>query len=158
MDLSTLLQLATLVSVLIGVTSLGISIRAYRRQVSAQFLLEYTKRMDEILQSLPYTVLAANIAPDLDAPIPPRSPEVTLSAVRFLNFVSQMHYFCRKRYIPPHVWRRGQANFARILGSPFFVREWAVLAGIYESEPEFCRYDERAQRGVGTDELPLTGS
>ena len=38
MDVSTLIQLATLGSVLIAVVGLWISVRAYRRQVNAQFI------------------------------------------------------------------------------------------------------------------------
>ena len=47
-DLSLLIQLATLISVVVGVIGLMISVRAYRRQVSSQFMLEYTRRVDDL--------------------------------------------------------------------------------------------------------------
>jgi hypothetical protein len=45
MDTNTLIQLATLISVIPAVIGLMISVRAYKRQVSALFLLEYTDRV-----------------------------------------------------------------------------------------------------------------
>jgi len=63
MNTNTLIQLATLVSVVIGVIGLLISVRAYQRQVSAYFLLAYTRRFDDTLQSLPLSVSAAHLFP-----------------------------------------------------------------------------------------------
>jgi hypothetical protein len=66
--------------------------------------------------------------------------------MRCLNFVSQLHYFSRKGYIPRDVWRRGQGVYAEILGSPFFVREWKTVAPMFASDAVFCRFVEKAQQ------------
>jgi ABC-type phosphate/phosphonate transport system permease subunit len=57
---SELIRLATLISVIDGVIGLPISVRAYKRQVSAQLLLKYSKRIDAITQSVPLRVWAAH--------------------------------------------------------------------------------------------------
>jgi hypothetical protein len=66
--------------------------------------------------------------------------------MRCLNFISQLHYFCRKGYIPRDVWRRGQGVYAEVLASPLFVREWKTVAPMFAADPPFCRYVERAQQ------------
>ncbi len=138
MDASTLIQLATLISVVVGVIGLLISVRAYKRQVSAQFLLEYSKRVDAITQSLPLSVWAAHLFPDEELPEP--SDEVRLGVLRCLNYVSQLHDFCRQGYIPKSVWRKHQGLYAQILRSQIFRREWKTLAPIFATEREFCKY------------------
>ena len=144
MNTNTLIQLATIASVVAGISGLLVSVRAYKRQVSAQFLLEYTKRVDDIRQSLPPSVWGANIFPVEGLPEP--SDELRLGVLRCLSFVAQFQYFCRTGYIPKQVWRKSQGEFKRILRSPLFVREWRALAPIFASERAFCRYVERVQQ------------
>jgi hypothetical protein len=144
MDTSTLIQLATLISVVVGVIGLLISIRAYKRQVSAQILLEYSKRVDDITQSLPPSVWAAHLFPDQELAEP--SDEVRLGVLRCLNYVSQLHDFCRQGYIPKSVWRKHQGLYAQILRSPLFRREWKNLAPVFSTERAFCKYVEGVQQ------------
>ncbi len=140
MDASTLIQLATLISVVVGVIGLLISVRAYKRQVNAQFLLEYSKRVDAITQSLPPTVWAAHPFPAEELSEP--SDEVRLGVSRCFNYVSQLHDFCRQGYIPKGVWRKHQGLYTQILRSPLFRREWKTLAPIFATEREFYKYVE----------------
>lgn len=144
MDVGTLIQLATLVSVIIGIIGLFISVRAYRRQVGAQFMLEYTRRVDELIQTLPPNVWAIHII-RAEAP-PPPSDELSMNVLRCLNLVAQLHYFARKGYMPPSTWRRGKMIYAKILRSPLFRREWARLGPVFETDRPFCRFIERVQR------------
>jgi hypothetical protein len=143
MDTNTLIQLATLISVIAAVVGLMISVRAYKRQVSALFLLEYTKRVDDIMRSFPPSLWAPRLFPQ---ELPEPSDELRLSAMRCLNFVSQLHYFSRKGYISRDVWRRGQGIYAEILQSPFFVREWKTVAPRFAADAVFCRFVEKAQQ------------
>ena len=145
MDVRTLIQLATLVSVIIGVISLLISVRSYRRQVNAQFLLEYTKRVDDIILSLPAGVWAVHLSTAQEPP--PPSEELTKSVLRCLGFISQVRRFSRNGYMPASVWKINRLTFARMLSSPLFVREWKNLAAFFAADEAFCRYVERAQRG-----------
>lgn len=144
MDTSELIQLATLISVLIGLVGIIVSIRAYRRQVSAQFILEYTRRFDDMLMTMPAHMWTLHILGKGEAPAP--SEEVTLGVLRCLNLVGQLHYFSRRGYIPPSSWRRTKVTLARILQSPLFRREWKNLAPIFETDRAFSRYVERVQR------------
>jgi len=148
-DLSLLIQLATLISVVIGVISLMISVRAYRRQVNSQFMLECMRRVDDLLKTLPPHVLGLTlIHEDLShqPPPPPPSDELSMKVMRCLNLVSQMHFFSHKGFLPPAVWRRARVNYASILRSPLFRREWQTLRRGFEIVRTFCRYVHKVQR------------
>ena len=144
MDASELIQLATLVSVVVGVVGLLISVRAYKRQVSAYFLLAYTRRFDDAIQALPLKVWAAHLFPDEERPA--SSDELTLGIVRCLNLVSQLHYFSREGYIPKSVWKMSERGFTQLLRSPLFLREWKSLAPIFAVDRAFCQYVEKVQK------------
>jgi hypothetical protein len=144
MDVNTILQLATLISVIAAVVGLIISIRAYKRQVSALFLLEYTKRVDDIMRTLPPSLWAPHLFAQEELSEP--SEELRLSAMRCINFISQLHYFSHKGYIPRDIWRRGEARYAEILRSPLFMREWKKVAPMYVADAVFCRYVDKAQQ------------
>jgi hypothetical protein len=146
MDVGLLIQIATLISVIVGVVSLIISIRAYRRQVGALFLLEYTRRVDDLLQSLPPEVWALNII--REQPAPPPSYEMTLTVLRCMNLLGQLHFFSRKGYMPAIAWRRGTRIYAKLLQSELFRREWHNLQHIFAADKPFVRFVERAQRGA----------
>jgi hypothetical protein len=159
-DLSLLIQLATLISVVVGVVGLMISVRAYRRQVNSQFMLEYTRRVDDLLSTPPHVLGLTVIREDRQAP-PPPSDELSMKVLRCLNLASQMHFFSHKGFLPPLIWRRTRVVYARILRSPLFRREWQTLKGAFEMDRAFCRYVDRVQRlspeelaAVHKDEAP----
>lgn len=146
MNSNTLIQLATLMSVVAGVIGLLVSVRAYKRQVSALFLLEYTRRVDEMRQSLPPSVWGANIFPDAETS--EHSNDLRLGVLRCLSLLAQLNYFCRTGYIPKQVWRMGQSEHKRILRSPLFMREWQALAPMFTFDRQFCRYVARVQQAT----------
>jgi hypothetical protein len=144
MDASTVIQLITLVSVVIGVIGLLISVRAYKRQVNAYFLLEYTRRFDEAIQSLPLRVTAPHLFPN--EALPGSSDELRRGILRCLILVSQLYYFSHRGYIPRSIWRRSEGNFGQLLRSPLFVREWKNLAPTFATDDSFCRHVEKSQQ------------
>lgn len=144
MDKNTLIQLATLISIIGGVISLLIPVRAYKRQVNSQFLLEYTRRIDEIMRSLPQSVWAAHLFPGEELPAP--SSELRMDILRCLNLFSQIHYFSNRGYIPKNVWRMGEVGLQQLLRSPLFIREWETIEPFFASNRAFCRYVKRAQQ------------
>jgi hypothetical protein len=153
MDIATLIQLATLVSLVVGVVGLMISVRGYRRQVNAQFLLEYTKRVSEVLLSLPPSILPAHMGgPGTD--VPETTDEVRRGVLRCLALFSQLQFFSRQGFIPRHVWRRNHFLFDQILASPLFVREWKTFAPLFANDPGFVRYVEKAQREAQAPSVP----
>ena len=134
----------TLTCVIIGVVGLYISIRAYRRQVNAQFLLEYTKRIDDIVRSRRMMEIAAALREE-NRNLEP-SPELTSTLLRCLNLMSQLHYFSRKGYMPQQPWRMARPHFTRILRSPLFMREWKTFRPIFTMNRGFCRFVDRVQQ------------
>ena len=92
MNAATIIQMATLISVVAGVVSVTISIRAYKRQVSAHFLLEYTKRGDEIMRSLPPNVWAGQLFPNRE--LPEVDDELRVSLLRWFAFTVAQPHLC----------------------------------------------------------------
>ena len=135
-----------------GVIGLWIAVRGYKRQVSTQFFLEYTKRYDDIIQSFPPGVWASrfNRAGELPAP----SDELSMSILRYLNFVSQFQYFAYKGYIPKSVWRANEGELARTLRSPLFIREWQTVAPELAANRAFCLFVESVQRASDGETYP----
>jgi hypothetical protein len=66
--------------------------------------------------------------------------------MRCINFISQLYYFSRKRYIPRDIWRKGEARYAEILKSPLFLHVWKKIAPTYVTDGAFCRYVEKTQQ------------
>ncbi len=149
MDVNTILQIATLASVIIAVIGVGISIRAYRRQVSAQFILEYTKRVEELTHALPPSVWAPNVFPDVE--LPPSGDGIRLGVLRCYALISQLHYFSRKGYLPKEVWRRQRHLCAQMVASALFVREWEAVRPVFAGDRAFVKYVEGVQRAVRAD-------
>ena len=152
MDTNTLIQLATLISVIVGVVGLLIAVRGYKRQVNTQFFLEYTKRYDDIIQSFPPGAWASRFNPAEELPAP--SDELSMSILRYLNFVSQFQYFAHKGYIPKSVWRANEGELARTLGSPLFIREWKTIAPELSANRAFCQFVESVQRASDGEMYP----
>jgi len=149
MNISTLIQLATLISVIVGVISLLITFRGYQKQVNAQFMLEYTRRVDDIMQTLPLKVWAPHLTPNEKPPAP--SDELTMNVLRCLNYVSQLYFFCHMGYLPKSVWRLRQQIYVEILRTPLFMREWKHLRPIFVTETGFSKFVDSVQAGCVID-------
>ena len=147
MSFERILQCATLISVMAAIAGLIFSIRAHKRQLSASFLLEYTRRVDDLLRSLPPNVWGAHVF--ANEPIPPPSTELQVSVLRCMTLVAQLHYFSREGFFPQALWDQHESTYAQILRSPLFVREWKLLAPIFAGDPAYCRFVERAQQQAG---------
>ncbi len=145
-EISTLIQLATLVSVLVGVIGLLYGMRAHRRQVNAKFLLEYTDRVDNLMRTVSPSIWAPNVFPANEA-IP--EIETRLGVMRCLNTIAQLHAFCRIGYIPKRIWKKSQSQFVPMLRSPLFIREWKRQGILYANEPSFYKYVESVQQTSG---------
>jgi hypothetical protein len=64
-NLQLTIQIATLVSVVVGFVSLINAIRSYHKQMNVQILMKYTERYERILESFPEDGLAARFDPKL---------------------------------------------------------------------------------------------
>jgi hypothetical protein len=121
-----------------------IAIRVYRRQCNVQVFLEYTKRYTDIMNMFPAEARKARL--DMFGEAPPKSDELSLAVLRYLNLCSEEFYLCKRKYLSKHVWKIWEAELKRTLTSTLVRREWTRLREEFHSYPEFVAYVEKAQR------------
>jgi hypothetical protein len=140
--LQLVIQIATLVSVIVGFVGVINTINNYRRQMNAQILMKYTERYERILDQFPEDALVARF--DAKA-LPPESPKLRLCVLKYLNLCSEEYYLLKRRYLSESLWRIWEVDLKRILASPLLRREWAGLRTEFVSHPEFLEYVEKVQ-------------
>jgi hypothetical protein len=149
MSFESILQFATLWTLILGITSLWVKIHGNRRHINASLFVEYTKRYDDIVSSFPKEALARGFA---GGELPEENIEITICVYRFLHFLAGAFYFYRKGYLDKKAWGIWQGEINTILRSPVFRREWHKFADEHSLSPEFCRYVESVQ--ARTTEIP----
>ena len=137
-------QLATIASILVAALSLLFAVWVYRRQMNAQLFLEYTRRYEQIMESLPPEERSARL--DTTGDPPPESTAVTTAALRYLNLCSEEFYLWRRGYLAGDIWRIWEAEMERTLRSPLLQREWSKLRSEFSSYSDFARYVDSIQR------------
>ena len=150
-----LTQITALVTVLAGLSTVAgllLGLRIYRRQANAQAFLTYTERYEQIMSSYPPEARLARL--DSDRALPPRSPELTLSVLRYLNLCSEELYLFRYGHLDKKLWAIWEDELIRMLRTPLVRREWAELRREFESYPEFFEFVDAAQRKT----TPLAGA
>jgi hypothetical protein len=135
-------QIATLISLILGFLGLINTINSYRRQMNVQILMKYTERYENILGQFPKGALAARFDTKV---LPPESPELTLCVLKYLNLCSEEFYLTRHGYLSGSLWRIWEGDLKRIIGSPLLQREWPSLRTEFLSHQDFLEYVERVQ-------------
>jgi len=143
-DFPTLINLATLLSVLVAVFGLILGIRTYKRQTNAQVFLEYTGRYERIMESFPADALGARLSADADPPA--QSTALTLATLRYLNLCSEEFYLWKKGYLSLDVWRIWEDELKRTLKSKLVRREWNQLKTEFRSYGDFVEFVDAVQR------------
>src|SRR5215467_489168 len=116
--LQSVVQIATLGTLVTGFVSLLVWARIYRRQVNAQILIEITSRMATMFQSFPAQLWLAQL--DSDQPLPERRAEFTVRAFQYSTIVVFAYLLRERRFLTNDVWAILQAEHRQqlpVLGS-----------------------------------------
>jgi hypothetical protein len=141
--LSFVADLGTFLAALAAVGSIWIGLHIYRQQVNAQVFLTYAQRYDGIMCGWPLEALFARF--DSDTALPPRSAELKLGVLRYLNLCSEEFYLTSKGHLDRKVWRIWEPEIQRMIQTPLLKREWPDLRSEFSSYPQFVNYVERLQ-------------
>lgn len=141
--LDTILQIATLISVLLGIGAFFFGVHTYRRQMNAQVFLEYTGRYEEIMKSFPKNAWSARF--NSDEALPESTEELTMCALRYLNLCSEEFYLCENKYLSKEVWEIWEKELVRTLRTPLYRQEWIKLAEEFDAYPEFQSFVKKSQ-------------
>ena len=146
MDLTLMVQIATLASVIFAGASLLFAAHVYRRQMNAQLFIEFTKRYEQIMEGFPANDRAHRLRTDGDPP--EESPELTVAVLKYLNLCSEEFYLWKRSYLSSDVWSIWEEELKLTLRSPLVRREWATVKQEFASYPEFEKYVEVAQAAL----------
>lgn len=135
MNLTILVQIATVVSIAVGITAFIHGLRVYTRQMNAQVFLQYTERYEEIMKSFPKKAWSARF--NSNEALPEPSEELTITVLRYLNLCSEEFYLYRAKYLSGDVWGIWEDELLRTLRTPLFRREWRDLCEEFDAYPEF---------------------
>lgn len=103
MDINTLIQFATLISVIVGIVGLLITVQGYQKQTKTQVLLQFERRYDEIIRAFPLRAWMARH--DLEGEPPEATDELSLCVLLYLTFISQSYHFHKNGYLMKDAWR-----------------------------------------------------
>jgi len=136
------IQIATLISVVLGFVGLINTLNSFRRQMNVQILMKYAERYERILGEFPQDALSSRFDSSV---LPIQSSQLTLCVLKYLNLCSEEYYLTRHRYLSSSLWRIWEGDLKRIIGSPLLQREWPLLRAEFLSHPDFLQYVENAQ-------------
>jgi hypothetical protein len=143
------LQIATLLSVIIGFWSLITTIRNARRQMNAQVFMKYTERYEHVLDQFPPDALKARLDTRL---LPPQSDKLSLCVLKYLNLCSEEYYLLQRGYLAKDLWSIWELDLRRTVASPVVQREWPNLRDEFVSHPAFLKYVE----GIHSEKSPVS--
>ena len=139
--LESIVQYATLGTLITGFISLVVWARIYRRQVNAQIVIELSTRYTSLFQSFPAKLWVAHL--NSDQPLPEQREEFAAAALQYASIVVFAYYLHDRQYLTDDVWELFQAEHQRTAASPWFVREWNVVKREFGMYPNFIGYMER---------------
>jgi hypothetical protein len=145
MTLELFIRYGSLWTLILGVVSLGVAVRSYRRQVNAQIFFEIAGRYHGLLQSFPVHEWAG-INPKKE--VPEASAELSSGVLRYLAIVHFAFVLHDLHYLSKDLWKILQAEHHRTLTTPLFVREWGTLCIEFNLFPKFLSYVDSIQRGL----------
>jgi len=147
--LESILQYATLGTLITGLISLVVWARIYLRQVNAQIVIELSARYTSLFQSLPAKLWAAQL--NSDQPLPEQREEFAVAAIQYASIAVFAYQLHDRRYLADDVWALFQAEHQRTANSPWFVREWNAVKNHFGMYPNFIGYMERLlpRQGIG---------
>jgi len=135
MTTDTIIQLAQLSTIVIGVLSVAVTLRSHRRQMHAQMFIEFSSRLHQTLKLLP--VETWTVRRDNSETVPPRSEELTKACLQLFHSISDIYHLHRGGYISGDLWRTWHVGMQRAMQRPVVHREWLAFEDALDHFPEF---------------------
>jgi hypothetical protein len=136
MTTTSILQYATVLSLLIGGVSVAVAIFTHREQVKTQIFLALSARYDELMHNSSAELWLTRTPASTSHQ---GSDDSTMSALRFCILFSVTYFLFLEHQIPKRMWRLILHSAERRMQNPIFVREWQDLTSEFESFPDFVK-------------------
>ena len=138
MTTNTAVQFGQLGTLLIGSLGIGVALLNQRRQLNAQMFIEFSKRFEDLLRMFPTEAWLANRNPG--QPLPPPSQELTDCTLYCIQFVADVYYLHKGRFISTRLWRIWEREIKRTLSGALFKREWENVQTEFSHDQQFSHY------------------
>lgn len=139
--LESIVQYATLGTLVTGFVSLVVFARIYRKQVNAQIVVELFAKYATMHQSFPAQLRIALFGSDRS--LPEHREEFTACALQYAMIVSFAYHLHERRFITNDIWAILEAEHKQTISRPWFAREWNAVQGQFAMFPNFIAYMER---------------
>ena len=139
MVLDTIIQIATLISVIIGFFSLIYFITCFRRELNMQVVIHFSERFEKIVDILPDNFFIDDYS---HKELPPRTPKLSKDIMKYLYLTAEEHYLYHNKYMSKELWNRWEPDIKNALNHPVIRREWEQIRDRVNPSPEFRKFVE----------------
>jgi len=130
------MQWATLLTIVVGFLAVLVAIWSHRKATYAQIVTHYSARFQDLMDAAPDALRGIGAVRDL----PPRSPELTVWLMKYLDLTFEEWYMHRRGYFPSDLWRIWALDIKEFLRSPLVSREWVELESKYSHHKGFLAF------------------
>lgn len=141
--MSIAIQIATLVTSLIGFGGLIFAVWSFRRTLHANVMMTYAERFTKLMDELPKEIF---LGPKSRECSPAETPELTFTCIKYFNLTLEEFYLQKKGYFPKDLWQIWEADIKELLAHPLIQREWSNLQDSFKNYAEFRAFVEEAQK------------
>jgi len=139
MVLETIIQVATLISVIIGFLSLMYFINSFRRELNMQVVIHFSERFEKLMDALPDNFFLDDF---FQEELPPRTPKLSKDIMKYFNLTAEEHYLYQNRYMSRKLWSRWEPDIKNALKHPVIRREWEKMKHQWNPTSEFRSFVE----------------
>lgn len=142
MDLNSLIQYATLFTLIIGIAGVGVAALAHRRETNASIYLDFSQRLHALYQSIPHEERAARLAGEAHF----ESPQFLVIMLDFLHEVKSAFLLNQAGYLTGALWIALRIDIERGLRMPPVRAKWPLLRAEFSGFPAFIEYIDSVMR------------
>ena len=143
MHLNSVLQYATLFTMLVALGSVAFAILSHRWQTNATIYLNISERLHAMYGTIPDSLRAAHLTGNESQEYETELAAATV--LNFLNLVNTAFVLYRAGYFSGRLWKALSAEAEWALRLPVSRVQWAHLKVAYSSNPRFVRYVDKVQ-------------
>jgi hypothetical protein len=144
MDWSSILQGATLLTLVVGICSVAVAVYSNQRQTNAAIYLDLSQRLQELYKSIPNDLRMAQLAGQEMA-------EESIHAVMLMDFLQVIHSsftLHQAGYLSGALWETLSGDIRHGLKLQPFRLHWPKLRSEFSEHPAFVEYVEAIQQGT----------
>jgi hypothetical protein len=142
MSLNTLIQYATMLTLLVAICGVAVAVFSNQRQTNAAIYLDLSLRLQKLYQTVPGDLLAAHISGMSANPHEERMAGLLIDFLHLMDCGFTLH---KAGFITGPLWKALNAEMVRGMRLPSFRANWTILRSQFLYSPDFLAYVDRAQ-------------